>query len=147
MTYRITMIANEDVAEVLPLVAGYLREAVDAAQARTSFEIVVNDLLTAKASLWIGYDTEGPIDVAFVTRVSRYPLKRMLLLELAGGQNMERWLPKATEVFRQFAIDSKLDGVEIYGRRGWARALAPYGVRETIVVSEIDLRQGPENVQ
>lgn len=141
------MIAQQDVAEVIAVVAPYLESAAAASHGRTDMERVREDLLNAKASLWICYGPEVGIDAAIVTRISNYPLKRMLLLELAGGRDMTMWLPKAAEVFRQFAIDSKLDGVEIYGRRGWARMLAPYGVRETIVVSEIDLRQGPENVQ
>lgn len=141
------MIARQDVEEVLPLVRSYLEMGIAEAHGRTDIDHVIADLLAEKASLWIIYGLDKGLDAAVVTRVSNYPLKRMLLLELTGGQHMERWFERAVEVFRNFAIDSKLDGVEIYGRRGWSRALRRHGMRETIVVTEIDLKQGSENVQ
>lgn len=88
--------------------------------------------------LWIAHDGET-IAAAFVTRVARYPRKNMLTIDLCGGTQMGSWLDEADRVFRAFSRESGLDGIELYGRSGWARALERLGWRQSAVLVETDI--------
>lgn len=77
--------------------------------------------------LWLAYEDPTQIKAAFVTREANYPCRRMLTIDIAGGSDMAGWVNEADRVFRAYARDAGLDGVEIYGRAGWVKALKPLG--------------------
>ncbi len=86
--------------------------------------------------LWVVH-TENPAPVAaLVTRVARYPRKSILAVDLAGGTNLEGWAAEADRVFRDYARHLGLDGVELYGRKGWTRALRRLGWQQVAVMAD-----------
>ena len=88
--------------------------------------------------LWVAYPPSKTITAAFVTREARYPRRSMLTVDLCGGSDLTGWAAEATRVFRAYARDAGLDGVEMFGRPGWSRALKPYGWNGDVVLLEIN---------
>lgn len=125
--------------EIWRLVAPLLSPAIDVTGGRTDMGEVFRRLRAGQHILWVARDDDGPVVAAFTTRVAQYPLKRMLVVDACGGSEMGEWLAVVVDTFRRFARDSGLDGVEMYGRAGWARALRRYGWRSPLVLCEIDV--------
>lgn len=135
--WHMKSIRTDDVREMWPVVVPLLAPAIAATNGRTNMGVVFRHLTDNKCILWVAYaDEEQQVTAAFITRVAQYPLKKMLVVDACGGERMAEWLPTVVEVFERFAVDSKLDGVEMYGRPGWTRALRPYGWSTTLVLCE-----------
>ena len=85
--------------------------------------------------LWLMYesyetynsDEQNQIAAAFITREAHYPCRKMLTIDICGGSEMQSWVTEADRVFRAYAKAVGLDGIELYGRAGWTRALKNLG--------------------
>lgn len=95
-------------------------------------------LMDGRYLLWVAYSSDKVIRAAFLTRTANYPCKKMLTVEVCGGIGMDGWLGEASRIFQAFSRESGLDGVELYGRPGWARALRQFGWTSSIVMAEVD---------
>lgn len=137
MTWTVALVPTEAVEDLWPTVAPLLAPAMEYAGGRIDLDSVHEWLLDRRYLLWIAYPEDKVIRAAFATREARYPRRSMLVVEIAGGTAMRRWVSEATKVFRSFARDVGLDGVEMFGRHGWAGALKPYGWTETTVLCEV----------
>ncbi len=138
MTWTVTLVPTEAVDDLWPTVAPLLAPAMEYAGGRIDMDSVHEWLLDRRYLLWVAYPEDRIIRAAFATREARYPRRSMLVIDLAGGSHMRRWAADATVVFQSFARDAGLDGVELCGRTGWARALRAYGWRDALVVLEIN---------
>ena len=92
--------------------------------------------------LWVAYEDPMEIKAAFVTREAHYPCRKMLTIDICGGSEMQSWVSEADRVFRAYARDAGLDGVEMYGRSGWAKALKNLGWAGGTVLLETDAALG-----
>lgn len=133
-----TLVPTEAVDDLWPTVAPLLEPAMDYAGGRIDMESVHEWLADRRYLLWVAYPGDKIIRAAFVTREARYPRRSMLVVEIAGGAGLREWVDEATRIFTSFARDVGLDGVEMFGRRGWTAALKPYGWVETTVLCEIN---------
>ncbi len=106
---------------------------------------IFEDLKDQRYLLWVVYPEDKRIRAAFATREAHYPRRSMLVVDVCGGSDMAEWAADATAVFRAYARDAGLDGVELYGRPGWARALKPYGWTDGIVLVEVSAAGGAES--
>ena len=101
-------------------------------------------LMDQKYVLWVAYQSVENPRAAFVTREAHYPCRKMLTIDICGGSDMAGWVSEADRVFRAYARDAGLDGIEIYGRAGWARALKNLGWTGGTVLVETDTASGDE---
>jgi hypothetical protein len=99
-------------------------------------------LVDRRYILWLAYQEDGRIGAAFVTREAHYPCRKMLTIDIAGGSDMAGWMSEADATFRAYARDAGLDGVELYGRPGWTRALKNLGWTGGTVLLETDIAAG-----
>ena len=137
MTWLLQSVAKDDIRDMWGVVAPLLEPAIVATKGRTDMATAFRQLGEGATILWVAYDDIEQVAVAaFITRVAQYPLKRMLVVDACGGTRMGEWLDTVVGVFESFAADSGLDGVEMYGRPGWTRALRPYGWGTTLVLCE-----------
>ncbi len=127
MTWTVTLIPPEAVREWWPTVAPMIEPAVTLSKGRADMISVLQWLLERKYLLWVAYAEDRVIKAAFVTREARYPLRSMLAIDFCGGSERLGWVSEGTRVFKSFARDAGLDGVEMAGRIGWQKALKPYG--------------------
>lgn len=142
MTWEAGIVPEEHVRAIWPRVLPLLQPAIDRSGGRISADTVLHGLISRTHLLWL-ISSGDEIAAAFTTRVARYPLKQMLVIECLGGSRLKEWVEGTTNMLTNFAKDYGLDGVEMFGREGWSRALKPYGWKQSMVVCEIDFQQEP----
>ena len=71
--------------------------------------------LEGRMQLWPGQRS------AIVTEIADYPLKRVCVIGFAGGDIEE--LRTATGLLIPWAKSKGCDQIDVYGRKGWVRAL------------------------
>lgn len=145
MSWSAGIVAADKVELLWPVVAPLLKPAVDRAGGRISMETVLSSLAAGTHLLWI-VANDSTITAAFTTRVAKYPLKSMLVVECLGGSRLKEWVESTNEMLKRFAKDSGLSGVEMYGRSGWSKALAPYGWETSMVLCEMNVEQETSDV-
>lgn len=136
MTWTVTLVPPEAIREWWPTVGPMLEPAVNLSKGRADMISVLQWLLERKYLLWIAYDEDHVTKAAFVTREARYPCRSMLAIDFAGGSEHLGWAAEGTRIFRSFARDVGLDGVELAGRIGWQKSLRPYGWSATGMLIE-----------
>lgn len=142
MSWSAGIVPEEHVRAIWPRVLPLLQPAIDRADGRISADTVLQGLISRTHLLWLVSD-EDNIAAALTTRVAKYPLKQMLVVECLGGSRMKEWVAGVSDTLQHFAKDYGLDGIEMFGRAGWARSLKPYGWKHSMVVCEIDFKQEP----
>jgi hypothetical protein len=106
-----------------------LQPALDLAGVAFDLTDVFSAVASMDAQLWV--DTKS----AAVTRIEEYPRTRACRIWLAGGD-----LDELQDVEREIVDWAKTigcSGVEIYGRRGWLKALEGYDEGATVMYKEI----------
>lgn len=136
-----TAVPPEEVKALWPTVAPLLLPAVGYSGGRINMASVFDWLADRRYLLWLAY-SDGVIGAAFVTREAHYPCRKMLTIDICGGSEMQSWVNSADATFRAYAKAAGLDGVEIYGRAGWVRALKPLGWTGGTVLVETDAAAG-----
>lgn len=138
MTWTVGAVSREGALVLWPVVAPLLAPAIELASSRMSMRTVRDWLEDGRYVLWVAHADDRVIKAAFLTREAQYPLRRMLTIDGCGGSDMQGWLQAASDAFRSHSRAAGLDGVEMYGRTGWARALRQLGWRATTVMAELD---------
>ncbi|MDF3607552.1 hypothetical protein PE067_16210 [Paracoccus sp. DMF-8] len=96
-----------------------------------AFEDVQERIADGRMQLW------PADDACAVTEISVYPRRTILTCVFAGG-NMDT-LKKMAPAMEAWGRSQGCDGTEIYGRRGWVRALHGLGYRESSVAVRKEL--------
>jgi hypothetical protein len=76
-----------------------------------------------------------------IIQVALYPAEKWLQIPFCGGSRMKEWLPGIMDTIDAFAYNEQCVGVEISGRGGWARVLAPYGYVRSEVNPHLTVRR------
>lgn len=142
MTWTVSLTPASELFRLWPVVAPLLAPAVQRSGGRLDMSSVFQWLTEKRYLLWVAYGPDRVISAAFVTRGAVYPKRKMLVVELAGGDDLAGWGNEATRVFRNYARDAGLDGVELAGRTGWSRALKAYGWNTAMVLVDISAAGG-----
>lgn len=142
MTWTVSAVPPTEVKAAWPAVAPLLAPAVALSNGRMDMASLFTWLADQRYILWVAYATDKVIRAAFVTREARYPRKAMLVVDLCGGSEMHAWVNEADQVFRGYARDAGLDGVELFGRAGWTKPLKALGWSGGIVLLETKAAEG-----
>ena len=137
-----TAVPSTELKSIWPKVASLLSPAIGFSGGRIDMASVFDWLTDGRYILWVTYPEDRVIRAAFVTREAHYPCRKMLCVDIAGGSNMAGWMSEADATFRAYARDAGLDGVELYGRPGWTRALKNLGWTGGTVLLETDIAAG-----
>lgn len=78
--------------------------------------------------LWVAEDTETLSRAAAVTNIIHYPDRSALVILYCGGENHRDWVDCLKYII-DYAKGSGCSEIEIYGRKGWVRALKKYGFK------------------
>jgi len=134
------IVPYEAVADLWPAIVPLLDPAVARSGNRMSMDTVLRSLEAGTHLLWV--ITEGDeLLAAMITRSAQYPLSKMLVVESLGGRQMKRWVQNTHDTLTSFAKATGHDGLELYGRSGWVKALKPYGWKHSMVVCEVNFDQ------
>lgn len=111
--------------------APLLEPAVELTHGRWDMPSLLAILEQEEASLWVSFNSEtNALEAAIVTQVVRYPTGKLLLSVLfLGGEGLQSFLPSVVSKLSSYAIHCGATGIELQGRPGWSRSLAPFGVK------------------
>lgn len=108
--------------EIAPLIA----PAVEMSEGRHNLATTLARLSTGHMTCLVGLSQARPI-MACVIQVALYPAEKWLQIPFCGGTRMKEWLTQLVATLDVYAYNEQCVGVEISGRGGWSRVLAPYG--------------------
>lgn len=108
----------------------YIEAALAHAHGTHTTDDVLKIIVSGDAQFWAFEDA------AIVTEIIRYPQKTVLRFWLAGG-NLETLTDAEPEII-EWSKQWGCEGVEIFGRRGWVRALNGYKPTSTIMIKDIE---------
>lgn len=143
MTWTVSAVPFEAVADMWPTVLPMLQPAIDLSSGRIDADAVLEGLKNRFYVLWVIYPQDLSLCAAAVTHTAKYPRKSMLTVDLLGGHGMQAWLDDLATTFRKFAQVQGLAGVEMTGRPGWARVLSRLGWKHISVVCEMNAISAP----
>ncbi len=113
-----------------------LEEAIKFNQGEFNLEDVVALAEEGKMQIWQIPNSE----TMGVTEFVHYPRKRRVRVILLAGV----FDPEVVRFFESLAKAMAYDGIEVIGRRGWIKALKPYGYIESSVNVVKDFNEGEE---
>ena len=124
---RLEFIPPWDLEEHWPECAPFLEMAL-ATQSAMSLESVHADIRGGKFLLW---KIAGR--AALVTQVQTFPLEKICMVVLCGGNHIEDWLQEADETLTRYARHLGCQALMIVGRRGWSRVIPAYHVQDVVM--------------
>lgn len=110
--------------EVKPL----LEKAIEYADGKYSADDIYQQLLEKTMQLWVVYNDKGLV-CCVITQIYFYPQAKRLGILFLSSLNLKDVMP-FWDVLAEFARSKGCDGVEIYGRPGWEKALQNIGFRK-----------------
>lgn len=109
-----------------PDIAPLIAEAIEMAEGRHTIATTLNGVSSGHMTALVALSQAKPI-MGCVIQVALYPAEKWLQIPFCGGSRMGEWLPQLVDTIDAFAYNEQCVGVEISGRGGWARVLAPHG--------------------
>lgn len=109
-----------------PDVAPLIAPAVEMSEGRHTLATTLNRVMEERMTCLVALSQARPI-MGCIIQVALYPAEKWLQIPFCGGSRMREWLPQLMDTIDAFAYNEQCVGVEISGRGGWRRVLAPYG--------------------
>ena len=119
------------------IVAPLLEPAVEYADGNLGIEDLRDSLLQGQMHLWVSF-RGAQLEMAFITRFNAYQRRRSCQVVVLGGENREHWREDHQAKIEAWAKQYGCDCLEIWGRKGWIRALPDW--RSVYTMMRKDLR-------
>lgn len=100
-----------------------------------NIQSVLSSILSGSSQLWLAKNEEKVVGVV-VTKVNQYPQKRVMLIHMLGGEDIEEWVSEISKI-EEVATQSNCDSVEIFGRPAWKKLLPEYSVPRIVLTKEL----------
>ena len=121
-------IKGENIEAWWPLVQEYLITALEHGLGEYSIGDIKESCKSKDMQLWVKMDRE--VQGAFVTKIAKYPQKNLLCVILLGGDKFKEWRDEADALLNAFGKEHNCEYVELFGRKGWGRALKDIDYKE-----------------
>ncbi|MGW8181338.1 MAG: hypothetical protein ACWGQW_21615 [bacterium] len=132
MKAQISGIQPEDVGYFWPMVMPLIERVLRKSNGEYLAVDIYERLLDGTMQLWLISEELDLLSV-LVTEVLTYPRKRICVMVLAAGEDLEA-LTGQLEVLEEWALSIGVDELRIAGRKGWKRVLESEGFYEPHVV-------------
>ena len=121
-------IKGENIEAWWSLVQEYLITALEYGLGEYSIGDIKKSCKSKDMQLWVkmGREVKG----AFVTKIAKYPQKNLLCVILLGGDEFQEWRDEADALLNAFGKEHNCEYVELFGRKGWGRALKDIDYKE-----------------
>jgi hypothetical protein len=117
----------QNIGKIWKDIAPHLQRVVDHSHGDLTLAAVRNNILRGDCHLLLATRGEE-ILAAFTAEVRTMDSdKRVLMIPIVGGDEMDSWLDQLNEAVSQLARDWCCDEVRGVGRTGWIRSLKKYG--------------------
>jgi hypothetical protein len=114
-------------------IAPFIQRALDKSTHYMNLQDVLEELLNGRMQAVMVFDESKIIGVC-TTEVVQTKRKKIFRVVHLGGDDMEEWLSALVETVREGAMNIGATEVEVWGRRGWNRALSCYNPIEAYTV-------------
>ena len=121
-------IRGENIDAWWHLVQEYLITALEYGLGEYSIGNIKKSCKSKDMQLWVKFDTE--VRGAFITKIAKYPQKNLLCVILLGGKEFHKWRDEADALLNAFGKEHNCEYVELFGRKGWGRALKDINYKE-----------------
>lgn len=115
-----------------------LDKALKHADGKYTARSVKDALITKSMQMWVAVTEKEIIKAFAITQIINYPDKKVLSIMFAGGVDMKNWL-HFIHILQNFGKFHDCLAIEIYGRAGWEKVLAPYGYEKIHSVYRLDI--------
>jgi len=107
-------------------------------------EEIWNEIQKGHQQLWIYVNDESEMIGAWTTRVFETPSKKLVEVFAVGGSNIltRENTREVMSMVEEFGKKNGCSVVQISGRRGWKKVLAPLGYEEKSIVIEKEIGHG-----
>jgi hypothetical protein len=125
MTCRLHCVDPQSVDLIWPLVGKLIWSAMK----RTSisdFDMLVADVLTGRALLWIATN-DADVKAAAVTQISKANGRKHCTIIACGGVDHRDWLPLIEQI-EDYARRENCAAMRLFGRNGWSRLMPDYKI-------------------
>lgn len=119
-----------------PAIFAILRPAIERTTTTEPVADLIDELLSHRAQLWVSRTEGGDPIAAAVSELIRTPRGHLVNGRLLAGRGMGLWLDDLIACIAEHAAYVGAIGIQITGRKGWARVLARRGFRERAIVME-----------
>lgn len=137
-----TIVHPNRVESVWGLVAPMLKTSLSPFTAEVQLQEIKRKAVAGAAVLIIGQKpNEAEIDMVMVTEDCIMEGEKVLVVHWLAGHDLMEWLCDI-EVLKNIARDCGFDKLQVWGRKGWERALEPYGFRHEFTVLSVSLKSG-----
>ena len=85
-------------------------------------------------------EKDGKILSVVTLEIVQKPLKKMICIMTAGGEELDLWLDEILNVVEILAKEQQADSIYINGRKGWLRKLDKYDYKHayTVLIKEVN---------
>lgn len=130
-------VPSQEVSGQWPILLPWIERAVAYSRGRMTAGDVCAAATNADMQIWVARDGDE-IAAVGITEIINYPTGLREVAVSVGGRDMAEWVP-FLDVIEQWARAHGCCRVDIRGREGWERVLAPRGYGKRYVVLEKDL--------
>ena len=119
---ELVMIPPTDIIRLLPIMEKYTREAHATGTNETTYESMIGKALVGNVHIWALMDEEDKCRGICTTEFAYYENYVSLHLMTLGTDNSSTW-DQWHDQLMKFAKVHKCKDIQVWGRKGWARAL------------------------
>lgn len=131
----ITGVPHDAVEQLWEFVSPQIERVLKRFDMGYSPEHVLARLKNRDMQLWIC----GNLEAMCITEIMVLPHFKILAIQLTAGSGMSKWLPDLAQTLHDFAQHHQCKYLEGYGRKGWQKALAPFGYKPYSVITRCEL--------
>jgi len=124
---QVSLVDHNYVSAIWDQVEPILGKSLPTAHGRYTMKSILREIVNFEQHLWVVFDDDKKIIAALTTRFVNYPDKRLLAGQFLGGEKIMQWRDSMLETLERWAKDNNCDGVEMTGRKGFTKVLAPHG--------------------
>ena len=118
------------VSDFWPFVEKSLRAAIEINEI-SDFDCLERDVLDGKQLLWLAVNGKT-IEACATTALVKPFNRKICIITACSGHHRERWLHLKKSI-EEYAKNEGCAEIELFGRRGWERALDDYKVHAIIL--------------
>tara|TARA_R110001583_G_scaffold182357_2_gene340121 strand:- start:30068 stop:30505 length:438 start_codon:yes stop_codon:yes gene_type:complete len=138
-----TVVSPDLIDHCWPGASEMLEKAVNHSGGRYELSDLKFQLDNNSQNLWILYRGSDEMIMAMTTMFVHYPKKKFLNVTFCGSGNKEMAAVKYKDIFvpkiNEWASLHDCHGVEVVGRKGWAKILESYGYKTTYYTLEVEV--------
>ena len=118
-----------------------LKKLEPSSDGRFELSYLLHMVLSGQQHMWIVWDEDlegDPIIGVVITEMMQYPRKFMISVQYLAGERLDEWFNETEIMIASWGKVSGCDGMEMSGRRGWARRLKKEKWTEKYVIMTKD---------